>query len=122
RIRLFLAALVAVALSVGAQRIGAQQQPLYIVNGVPVQPAAAAAAAPSIEELVAYLPTAAGTDAPVWLADNRLVYLNNDDGALWAVSADGGAPTQLTSVLVRGEPQPVWRAGLQLRSSPAGRS
>jgi dipeptidyl aminopeptidase/acylaminoacyl peptidase len=76
---------------------------------------------PTVESLVANVSAVAGNDAPVWLPDNRIVYLNNDDGALWAVSADGGAPARLTTAFVSGEMQPISRANLQLRTSPDGK-
>ncbi|MEP6691488.1 MAG: S9 family peptidase [Gemmatimonadaceae bacterium] len=75
---------------------------------------------PSVADFVAFK-SVVGADAPVWLTDGRVVYLSNEDGALWAVPARGGTAARISGALATNDPQPVSRANLQLKASPDGR-
>mgnify|MGYP003864762227 CR=1 FL=1 len=69
------------------------------------------AARTSIDHLQSIAPSIGGNSAPVWSADGASLFFFSGSG-LWAVGADGGAPTRIAGSL---------DGATQLRRSPDGR-
>ena len=69
------------------------------------------AARTSIDHLQSIAPSIGGNSAPVWSADGASLFFLSGSG-LWAVGADGGAPTRMAGSL---------DGATQLRRSPDGR-